>query len=660
MKRWNIETIFFLGVAGVRREINFEVDQVNIITGASGTGKSTLIKAVDYCLGSKNCELPAHVRRRCVAVGVKWVRGEQELIVGRVIPPVGQATSTHMFCTAGRNLRLPARLEEFEGPSPVNAAKRFIESAFGIDDVTGSQDEFGEIKGRATVRHVTPYLFVTKEVIYSETILLHGLEDPEKARDIVASMPYFMGVVDQAAAVELQKLRQLERALEREEAKVLARSREESSTKQNAFTLLSEAHRLGIATAVDETSSETALISTLRSVDEVGVPNANVISEDELTILTDRRQTTLNRLIDLRRQSRAAKLALRDANGAGDAITRQREKLQLADHLKLDDIPTVCPICSSPSDKGKESAAALQSTLATIRAESAAVERVRPIFVEHDRSVEASLARANTELRTIDAQIAGIIRANESARSLATAAQARAHVLGKISFFLQMVDRVPTQATYNLDTLRESVEELRARVGREERETRLQIAESEISGYASTAFSNLPSVDPCVGARLFFNSRKPDVSIIEQVTNALLRMTDVGSDQNYLAVHVALAFALQHHFEHVKAPVPGVLIFDQISRPYFPSKSENEDRDETEILGGSEDEDIVAMRKHIDFLFKETARRNGLQVILIEHAYFADDQRYKDATRERWTKGSGKALIPLDWSIRTDAEPSRP
>ncbi|QHN03068.1 DUF3732 domain-containing protein [Granulicella sp. WH15] len=655
MNRWNIETIFFLGVTGERREINFEVNQVNIITGASGTGKSTLIKAIDYCLGSKNCELPAHVRRRCIAVGVKWVRGQQELIVGRLVPPIGQATSTHMFCTAGRNLKLPAKVEEFEGPAPVNAAKRFIESAFGIDDVVGSQDNFGEVKGRATVRHVTPYLFVTKEVIYSETILLHGFEDPEKARDIVASMPYFLGVVDQAAAIELQRLRQLEKALEREEAKALARSREESSSKQNAFALLSEAHRFGIAAAVDETASERTLISTLRSVNDIGVPSGNVIPEDELTTLTDRRQATLNRLADLRRQSRAAKFALRDASDAGDAITRQREKLQLAEHLKLDAIPTVCPICSSPSDKGKESATALQSTLATIRAESAAVDRVRPTFVEHDRSVDVSLATTNAELRTIDAQIAGIIRANESARSLATAAQARAHVLGKISFFLQLVDSVPTYAISNLDTLRESVEELRARVGREERDTRLQIAEGEISGYASTAFSDLPSVDPCVGARLFFNSRRPDVSIIEQGTNVLLRMTDVGSDQNYLAVHIALAFALQHHFEHVKAPVPGILVFDQISRPYFPSKSENEDRDEAEIVGGSEDEDIVAMRKHVDFLFKETARRDGLQVILIEHAYFADDQRYKNATRERWTKGSGKALIPLDWPLRADA-----
>jgi hypothetical protein len=217
-----------------------------------------------------------------------------------------------------------------------------------------------------------------------------------------------------------------------------------------------------------------------------------------------------------------------------------------------------------------------------------------------------------------------------------------------------MIDGEPTAAISNFDSLRDSIEELRTRVGRDERDVRLRIAEGEISEYASAAFLNLPTVAPCIGSRLFFNSRRPEVSIIEENSKALLKMTDIGSDQNYLAVHIALAFGLQRHFELVKAPVPGLLVFDQISRPYFPAKSENEVRDEAEIVGGSEDDDIVAMRKHVDFLFEETARRLGLQVILIEHAYFADDSRYVEATRERWTKRSGKALIPLHWPVRPD------
>lgn len=93
-------------------------------------------------------------------------------------------------------------------------------------------------------------------------------------------------------------------------------------------------------------------------------------------------------------------------------------------------------------------------------------------------------------------------------------------------------------------------------------------------------------------------------------------------------------------------------MLDQISRPYFPTSGEDED--EAEISGGEEDEDVQAMRKHIDFLFAETARRKGLQVLLIEHAYFADDPRYVNATRERWTRASGQALIPLNWPTRGD------
>jgi hypothetical protein len=128
-------------------------------------------------------------------------------------------------------------------------------------------------------------------------------------------------------------------------------------------------------------------------------------------------------------------------------------------------------------------------------------------------------------------------------------------------------------------------------------------------------------------------------------------MPDVGSDQNYLAIHIALAFALQRYFGEVNAPVPGILVLDQISRPYFPAQSADED--EKAISGGEEDEDIMAMRRHIDFLFKEVERQHGLQVLLIEHAYFEDDVRYVAAIRERWTRSSGKALIPLDWPMRS-------
>jgi hypothetical protein len=198
-------------------------------------------------------------------------------------------------------------------------------------------------------------------------------------------------------------------------------------------------------------------------------------------------------------------------------------------------------------------------------------------------------------------------------------------------------------------------------------------AEAAVSQYATEAFARLPKVEPCVDAELVFSAREPSVSVIEAgPEGAVLSMADLGSDQNWLAVHVALAFGLQRHFEKERRPVPGVIVLDQLSRPYFPNQGmdadESEDEGDEDIPDEvesdvnvarpdeiliSNDEDYVAMRQHIDFLFKEVEARSGLQVLLLEHAYFPSDARYVSATKERWTKASGKGLIPRDWKRRS-------
>ncbi|MCW8087669.1 DUF3732 domain-containing protein [Sabulicella glaciei] len=651
MTRWNIDTIFFLGVSGQRRNVSFEADALNIITGAAGTGKSTLIKAIDYCLGSSKCELPAHVRRRSLAVGVRWVSGDAQMIVGRLIPPVGQATSTRMFAASGRNLPLPDTIDEFEGATTVEAAKAFVERAFGIGDLIDEGEAVGG-RGRATVRHVTPYMFVTKEVIYSESTLLHGLEKADKARDIVAAMPYFLRVTDEASATDERKLRQLQRALEKEETRARSRATAQTALKQRAIGLLEEAHRIGVADAPSADAPEAALLAELKTVSQTQLEASAYPSEGELSTLNRRRREILAELGALRRRSQATRTALREATGFQGAVVRQRDKLRLAEHLHLDELSGICPVCEAPSERGRETAAALHETLTKVRAESVAVERVKPRLVEYDRALEEESGRLNGELRRVDDQIQSWLRQSEETRRLADLGQLRAHLLGRISFFLEASVDEPRQVTRDLNVLRAEIAELEARVDREARDIKVKRAEGKISHFASEAFAVLPTVAPCNGSELDFSSRQPEVTVIEAGSGAVLRLPDVGSDQNYLAIHIALSFALQRYFEMVSAPVPGVLILDQISRPYFPQSGEDED--EAEIVGREEDEDVQAMRQHINFLFAETARRKGLQVILIEHAYFADDPRYIEATRERWTRGSGRALIPLDWPTRDD------
>lgn len=401
MTRWNVKTIFFFGVNGDRRDVHLVPGKVNIVTGASGTGKSALIKTLDYCLGASKCELPAYVRQRCLAVGVKWVMGEQEIIVGRVVPPVGQATSTRMYVTGGRLLSLPDAASGFQGATNVETAKSFLECAFGIGDVQRPADAAGKARGRATIRHIPPYLFVTKEVIYSETVLLHGLDDREKAEGIVDSLPYFLRAETESTALAERRLRQLRKGLEVMEGKERARNSAVSQLKTSALGLLFEASQLGLAAMPDHDQSEAQLLATLETLKHVGIGSTGYADESEIETLYETRRKMLADLGDVKRERQAADIAIRDAEGFRGATSRQYNKLKLADYLKLDAIEHKCPLCDSVTEKGSEVARSLIATFDKVRGESAAVGKVQPRLREYASALALQSDGLNFQLKQV-------------------------------------------------------------------------------------------------------------------------------------------------------------------------------------------------------------------------------------------------------------------
>lgn len=673
MKRWNIKCIFFLGENGAFRTIDLDADRVNIITGASGTGKSAVIKALDYCLGSSKCQLPVYVRRRCVAVGVKWVKGTDEMISCRQVPIVGKGPNSYMYVTTGRNLKVPRTIEEFEGKGLVAVCKARLGEAFGIEGMSNGEPEQPERESpdRPSVRQFTPYVFVTKEVIDSETVLLHGLDDNRKAPPIVSTMPYFLGVVTGSTAAAERRLRQARRALEIDTAREEARVAKDSLLKQRSRVLLSEAQQLGLVEHPPQTADEGFLIDMVRRAASPAAHPLQYPGADQLDTLQERRQVTLKELNQTKRKLRALAVTEQESFEYEAAVSTQHQKLRIAEHLHLLDVPTKCPVCESETAAGTQVAVAIRRSLETIRAETSAIGRLRPKIGEAAAQLNKRVEELSGLLRELDAAVASALNQIAEAKRYADLAQLQSFFRGKAAFFLETIDDQLLKPAKDLTKQRDEIADLEAKVDADNRRIRMRRAEAAVSQYASEAFSKLPKVEPCVNAELVFSAREPSVSVIEAGPDgAVLSMADLGSDQNWLAVHIALAFGLQRHFEIECRPVPGIIVLDQLSRPYFPNQGvdtdevEDEgDEDVVEVepevnearsdeISISDDEDYVAMRQHIDFLFKEVEARSGLQVILLEHAYFPSDPRYVSATRERWTKASGKGLIPRDWKRR--------
>jgi hypothetical protein len=670
MKRWNIESIFFIGEEGAFRIIDLDPGRVNVITGASGTGKSAVIKALDYCLGSSKCQLPVYVRRRCAAVGVKWIKGLDEMISCRQVPLVGKAPNAYMFVTTGRNLRIPRTVEQFEGRGTVEASKARLGQAFGIDGTPKAETapHEPETRDRPSVRQFTPYVFVTKEVIDSETVLLHGLDDNRKAPLIISAMPYFLGVVTESTAAAEKRLRQARRALEIDISREEARRTKDSLVKQRSRVLLSEAQTLGLVENPPDAADEALLLDMLRNAMSPSARALQYPSAAQLSILQERRQATLKELNQTKRKLRAMTVTAQESHEYESAVTSQHEKLRIAEHLHLLDVPTICPVCESHTEAGAQLALAMKRSLETIRFEASAVGRLRPQISAVTEQLSQRAEELSGLLREVDADVASTLSQTAEAERFTDLAQMHAYFRGKASYFLETIDDQLHRTAKDLTKQQAEIAELEALVDADNRRIRMRRAEDAVSRFASEAFSKLPKVEPCVDAELVFSAREPQVNIIESgPESAVLSMADLGSDQNWLAVHVALAFGLQRHFEKERRPVPGVVVMDQLSRPYFPNQrgdmpdadddgeeldvSADDDRPD-EVSIESDDEDYLAMRQHINFLFEEVAARSGLQVLLLEHAYFPHDQRYVAATKERWTRASGKGLIPRDWKRR--------
>jgi hypothetical protein len=675
MKRWNIASIFFIGEEGAFRIIELEAERVNIITGASGTGKSAVIKALDYCLGSSKCQLPVYVRRRCVAVGVKWVRGVDEMISCRQVPPVGKAPNSYMYVTTGKSLKVPRSVEQFEGRGLLAVNKARMGEAFGIDPMPMLESEQPErnFTDRPSIRQFTPYMFITKEVIDSETVLLHGLDDNRKAPPIISTMPYFLGVVTGSTVAAERRLRQARRALEIDIAREEARVAKDSVLKLRSRVLLGEAQQLGLAERAPEGADEALLLNLVR---EAASPTSRPLQypgADHLDILQDHRQAALKELSQTKRKIRALAVTEQESFEYETVVSSQHQKLRIAEHLHLLDVPTKCPVCESETSAGVEVAMAIRRSLDTIRAETSAVGRLRPQIGDAVAQLNKRADELSGLLRELDTAVASALNQLSEFRLFPDLPQLQTFFRGKATYFLETIEDQLLRPAKDLTEQRIEIAELEAQVDAGNRRIRMRRAEAAVSMYASDVFSKLPKVEPCVDAELVFSSREPAISVMENgPEGAVLSMADLGSDQNWLAVHVALAFGLQRHFEKERRPIPGVIVLDQLSRPYFPNQSRdtNEVADEADEDAAesesdvdearpdeifiSDDEDYVAMRQHIDFLFKEVEARSGLQVLLLEHAYFPSDPRYVSATKERWTKASGKGLIPRNWKRRQE------
>lgn len=633
MSRWQIRRMYFYSHDDQRTELELTPSAVNIIVGPSNTGKSAIIESLDYCMGSGECHIPGIVRESCSWVGVLWFKDATEVFIARRLPPLGKSNEDTHFLI-GSPVNVPAVQAELRRITNVNGALGMFEQQLAMGDVVG--ETFTTRQGtRISLRHAMPYVLVSDDVIINKITLFRGMND-ERRQHIIDSLPYFLGAVDETTAANEIKLKRLRSQLEREERQRAAAAANVNENLAKANRLVQESIQLGM---IDPNVTSNDVRALLSAASE-WVPGAEVdaAGTNNLDVLYRREREAISNVSQIRTQLNAAKDTLRSADRFNRTVEKQRRKLDVASVFRGEE-EHICPLCSSSIVTQTDTLNDVKKALSQLDGELREVQQERPQIDSYIARLEEEARQANQSLGVIREELAGVIRESEANSRRLEMDQRRARVAGRVSYFLEILQQAEEQGESGLlARLKWEIESLEGLVDPEAKAERLRALETQVSTYASGILAKLPLDENYRDVKVMFEARKVAVKFVRGAR--IMEMRDIGGDESYLSGRVSAILALHRVFAEGRRPVPGVIIFDQLSRPFYAPES-----NPGEVLVQSADRQDL--RKYFEILFEEVETQKTLQVIVLEHAYFADYEKYQKAVKKRWN--SEEKLIPAGW-----------
>lgn len=628
---------------GDQRILSLKPGVVNIITGASQTGKSALSDVIDYCFGSSECHVAHGPLRLCVAwYGLRLKLAAGEAFVARRAPPRRAQSSTDYFIATGRTVMIPGATE-LRATTNLDGAMTVLTSWVGIRD-NHHEPPPGQTRASlsATVRHAVALCLQQQDEIISKKHLFHGTTDNWKAQALKDTLPYLLGAVDEdhvRKQGELRRLREKLRAVERRLAEIAA-LRGDGATKADA--LLAQARDAGLTQEVTATwenavSALRAVLSTpLGSVD-VGLPDGS-----EFSRLSTERAELLQAQRRIRSEIEAARAFSNDEKGFSREANEQRARLTTIGIFERGEPGDTCPLCAQDlsGERATPGLAALRQALRDVARRMESVARVEPHIQNAISELELRLQEVQRSLTSNRTQMEAVRAATTAISDTHADSAKKAHVLGRVSLYLESMPDVP-----DTRDLEEQAESIRAKCKQLEEDLSDERIQEQLASIASLLSEKLTKWARELALEHSEYPMRLDLkklTLVADTVDGAIPMSRIGSGENGVGFHLIAHLALHQWFVQRRRPVPHFIFFDQPSQVYFPA-----DTDVDGSMGLVPDDDRHRVQQMFRLIFDAVeAVAPGLQVILIEHADL-NEAWYRDAIIERWR--GGKKLVPEDW-----------
>jgi energy-coupling factor transporter ATP-binding protein EcfA2 len=628
---------------GKSRTIDFKPGELNIITGDSRTGKSSLINIFRYCLGSDSPHAPHGPIRDLVAwYGLVAQVGSTEFFVGRPAPRENAGTSAAML-VIGVNQPLP--FERLDDDTTSSAVRQYIGGLLGIED-NANVPPPGQTRQQLTANlvHSLYYCFQGQGEIANPDILFHRQNRDWQPRTIKDTLPYFLGAIGLDDLRKRRELTDRRRALRRLQQQFQAAQAERELGLGRASSLLAEARDAGMMSVPNPKDLASALVVLAQIA--AGTVQAPVSSIDEFERLANERRQSRDRIRGLKSQLYGLDDFAEVANGYARELSEQRARLSSIGLIPQPlDTSVSCAMCSQPlGTTGSTAFEQVQSIFGRIERRLASSRRDTPRIEGARTGILDQLEAERDRLAQLDEDIDSLTETDEAISRLRTTLDVRSYIQGRISQYLDQTEIADDDA---IGALELSLKKLSEQVGVLESELDADTLRSKVASLLAGVSRRMTEWAQGLDLEHAEHGVRIDIDKLTIVADtpegpAYMDRGEIGSGRNWVGYHLTAYLALQDFFISRNRPVPSFIVLDQLSQAFFPR-----DRQIGGDLDELSDSDRENTRELYEFLYRIVTELDGdLQIIALDHAEF-DDDWFQRSISERWR--GGQALIPLDW-----------
>jgi energy-coupling factor transporter ATP-binding protein EcfA2 len=191
------------------REIKFEPGKINVITGESAAGKSTITAIIDYCLGSDKCSIPVGLIRDVTEwFGLHLQLANTEMIVARRNPE-GQQSTSDLFWDEGVRLTVPHAVEK---NARVDDLKHRFNQLACLPSLELSASEEIGYGSRPSFRDMAAFNFQPQHIVANPFTLFYKADTTEHRERLRIIFPFVLGAVTVDTLLKQRELKEVARA----------------------------------------------------------------------------------------------------------------------------------------------------------------------------------------------------------------------------------------------------------------------------------------------------------------------------------------------------------------------------------------------------------------------------------------------------------------